>query len=272
MMGKQKTIGAIFSLLWLTFILFRSASAHEPIFGLGPHTTFQYGYALGMEFERSELGWANNMELLYGVTPDWAVTLVAPYLFSDDGRSAGFGDLIVRTKYRFYRKDMLGASRQAALHAGIKFPSGDVEKGLGAGVTDYFVGASFGYESRRHYFFSGVRYHVNGTYNGFDRGNAFRFNLAYGIRPWKLEYKQPDPVFILEVNGFSLGQSRFNGDIIRDSGGGALSVGPGFLFSYRNVMLKAGASIPVLEKFNNSTAKATTEYVLAIEMHMPPLK
>ena len=180
--------------------------------------------------------------------------------------------MTLRTKYRFYRKDMRGASSQAALHAGIKFPTGDADKRLGSGATDFFVGASFGYESRRHYFFTGARYHRNGTYNGLNRGDAARFNLAYGIRPWQLEYLQPDPVFILEVNGTIAGKKRLDERAIESSGGSVLRFGPGLLFSYRNVMLKVGVSIPVLDRLNNNLEKAATEYVLAIEMHLPPLR
>ncbi|MFQ5583230.1 MAG: hypothetical protein ACE5GL_02190, partial [Calditrichia bacterium] len=54
--------------------------AHEPLFGLGPHTTFQNGYGLESELEKNEFGWANHLELLYGITPDWAVTAAIPYL------------------------------------------------------------------------------------------------------------------------------------------------------------------------------------------------
>jgi len=271
-MFRAKVSRALLCLLVASFAMAIQARAHEPIFGLGPHTIYQYGYALGMEFEKSDFGWANNLELIYGVTPDWSLTVAAPYLLSNTGGSTGFGDFIVRSKYRFYRKDVRGASRQAALHAGVKFPAGDVKKGLGSGSTDFFAGVSLGYESRRHYFFSGARYYVNGTYQGFHPGNVLQFNLAYGIRPWLLEYKHPDAVFIIELHGSRAGRARANETAISESGGSVLRVGPGLLFSYRNVMLKAGVSIPVAEKFHSAAAKAATEYVLAIEMHMPPLK
>ncbi|MFQ5630758.1 MAG: cation transporter, partial [bacterium] len=159
---------------------------------------------------KGDHGWANHLELIYGLTPDWAMTVVTPYQFGEENKPSGFGDLILRTKYRFFRNDMRGASSQAALHAGIKFPTGDADKSLGSGTTDFFVGASFGYESRRHYFFTGARFHRNGIHTGLDRGDAVRFNLAYGIRPWQLEYQQPDPVFIVEVNGSILGKNRSN--------------------------------------------------------------
>ncbi len=248
------------------------ALAHEPIFGLGPHTMYQYGYAFSLELERGDQGWGNQLELLYGVTPDFSLTVVGPWLYADEQRGAGFGDMVVRGKYRFFRQDMYRASRQAALHGGIKFPSGNRDRQLGSGTTDFFVGASFGYESRRSYFFSGIRYHRNGTWQGFDRGDALRYNLAVGIRPWQLEYHQPDPVFILEVNGGINGRNKMSGQTISQSGGRYLSVGPGLLFSYRNIMYKAGVSVPVVQQFNDASRKASTEFLLAIEVHLPPIR
>jgi len=76
-------------------------------------------------------------------------------------------------------------------------------------------------------------------------GDALRFNLAYGIRPWQLEYLRPDPVFILEVNGTTAGKNRLEEKTAVNSGGSVIRFGPGPLFSYRNTMLKAGVSIPV---------------------------
>ncbi len=247
-------------------------AAHEPIFGLGPHTMYQYGYAFALELERGDRGWGNQLELLYGVTPDFSLTVVGPWLYADAQRGAGFGDVVIRGKYRFFRRDVFRASRQAALHAGIKLPSGNRERQLGSGTTDFFLGASFGYESRRSYFFSGVRYHRNGAWQGLDRGDALRYNLAVGIRPWQLEYYQPDPVFILEINGSVVGKNRYNGRTIAGSGGSHLSLGPGLLFSYRNIMYKAGVSIPVLQRFNDASRKAATEVLLAVEIHLPPLR
>ncbi len=37
------------------------ADAHEPLFGLGPHTVGKYSWALESEFERGEHGWFTVM-------------------------------------------------------------------------------------------------------------------------------------------------------------------------------------------------------------------
>lgn len=166
---------------------------------------------------------------------------------------------------------MPGASLQAALHSGVRFPTGDRQMNRGSGATDYFLGASLGYESRRHYFFAGTRYQINQTVNELERGNRLEFDLAYGIRPYKLEYLQPDPVLLVEFVGETTGKDRSNGVSDVNSGGSVISIVPGFLFSYRNVMLKAGIKIPIINKLNGRQESPDPEYVMGLEFHLPPL-
>ena len=238
--------------------------AHEPLFGLGPHTIYKYGYALETEFEKGSEGWANQLELIYGITADWAVTVSVPYLFYPGKQ--GMGNVTIRSKFRFFRNDLPGASKQAALHGGTALPSVN-----GTDATDFFLGLSYGYESRRHYFFSGMRYRFNGAEGKLKRGNILLLDAAYGIRPWLLEYLQPDPVFLLEINSQWQSKSVNDTQNIEASGGYIISLSPGLLFSYRNIMLKAGVKIPVINGLKNSLIKPDSEYILGLEFHFPPL-
>ncbi len=249
-----------------------SASAHEPLFGLGPHTVGQYAWALESELERGHEGWANHYELIYGITPDIAVTAALPYVFSRKGHGAGIGDLVLRGKYRFIRRDYRNGSDAFAFHGGIKLPTGSRSEHRGSGTTDYFLGLSFGRETRKHYAFADVRYNVNGTVDNLNRGNVLNVDAAYGIRPWQLEYKQPDLVVLLEVLGEISQRHALNGSEDPDSGGKILSVAPGFMFSYRNVMVKGGVKVPVLEKLNGVQESPDPEFILGVEFHMPPFK
>ncbi|MFQ6676103.1 MAG: hypothetical protein ACE5LH_07125, partial [Fidelibacterota bacterium] len=224
------------------------------------------------EFERGDEGWTTNYEILYGLTPDVAITLALPYHYSTDFRRPGVGDVVIRGKYRFIRRDILNASDQFAVHTGAKLPSGNRAENLGSGTTDFFVGVSFGHESRVHYAFAGVRYRVNGSLDDLNRGDVMNFDVAYGIRPWQLEYTDPDPVFLVEVLGRSARQTVQAGIRQQNTGGLTLGVAPGILFSYRNVMLKLGAKLPLLERLNGSQPNPGREFILAIDIHMPPLK
>lgn len=248
------------------------AFAHEPLFGLGPHTVGQYAWALESEFEHGHEGWANHYELIYGFTPDIAVTAALPYVFSGEDRKAGFGDLVLRGKYRFFRHDYLNGSDAFAFHWGIKFPTGSRAEHRGSGATDYFAGLSFGRETRRHYVFADIRYQIKGAVDNIERANVLNFDAAYGIRPWKLEYQQPDLVILGELLGEAAGKNSINGTADANSGGFVLSFAPGVLFSYRNMMLKGGVKFAVLENLNGFQEKPDPEFVFAIEFHMPPFK
>ncbi len=260
----------VFALILL--VLPGAVLAHEPLFGLGPHTIGQYSWAVESEFARNQAGWLNTYELLYGLTPDIAITGVFPYVFARDGRAPGFGDLVLRGKYRFVRQDFRGGSRAFALHLGVKFPTGNQQALRGTGAFDAFAGLSFGLESRRHYAFAGARYLLRGTSNNLQRGNVFRLEAAYGIRPWKLEYLQPDLVLLAEVLAETAGKNRIDNTADPNSGGFTLSVAPGALFSYRNVMFKAGVKIPMLNRLNGIQENPGAELILAVELHMPPFK
>lgn len=273
--GRPVRSAPVFLLIMTTGgapFLARTAVAHEPLFGLGPHSIGQYAWAVESEFEKGDEGWTNHYEVAYGITPDITVTTAFPYLFGAEGSQAGFGDLTFRAKYRFLRRDVLNASNAFALHGGIKLPTGNRLKGRGSGTRDGFVGLSFGHEGRANYAFAAVRYRINGGVLDVERGEVVNVEAAYGIRPWKLEYMQPDTVFLVEVIGELAGKN-FRARIEDpSSGGNTVSVAPGVLFSYRNVMLKGGVKIPVLEKLNGVQEKPGPEVVFAIEFHMPPFR
>ena len=249
-----------------------SASAHEPLFGLGPHTVGQYSWALESELERGELGWFNKYELIYGITPDFAVTAALPYVFSQEGKKSGLGDFVLRGKNRFLRRDFLNGSSAFALHWGVKFPTGSRSELRGSGTFDTFGGLSFGLESRKHYAFADIRYQVKGKVENIERGNVLNFDAAYGIRPLKLEYLQPDLVILGEILGEVGGKNSINGIDDANSGGFVLSFAPGVLFSYRNMMFKGGVKFAVLENLNGLQKKPDPEFVFAVEIHMPPFK
>ena len=128
-----------------------------------------------------------------------------------------------------------------------------------------------GYESRRHYFFASLRYRYNPATSALERGNVLKYDVAYGIRPWLLQYLQPDPVFLVELNGDSMGQNSLSGARDVNSGGTVLSISPGLLFSYRNIMLKAGVKIPVYNGLKGNQSLPGKLYVLGLEFHFPPL-
>jgi len=64
------------------------AYAHEPIFGLGPHTIFKGGIGVEAEIEGERSSGAGEVEteyvlqseIIYGITTDLSATLAVPYV------------------------------------------------------------------------------------------------------------------------------------------------------------------------------------------------
>lgn len=269
-----------FSCFTVTFV-----NAHEPIFGLGPHTIFKGGTGIEMEFEgekasgsgEKEREYVLHTEIIYGITADLAVTLAVPYFLdrkSDAGgverSSSGMGEILVRTKYRFWRKDSLGMQDAAAFIVGIKLPTGDDDKTpkLGSGSTDFLFGLTAARESLVWFYFGDIRYRLNTEGSGdLEKGDRFFVDLAIGIRPWLVDYLKPDLVVLAELNWETLMRNKLDGAHIEDSGGSLLFISPSFFFTYRNWAVKGGVQLPVYQYLYGEQPEVDYRFKLAIETH-----
>lgn len=77
---------------------------------------------------------------------------------------------------------------------------------------------------------------------------------------------------IIAFNIGTAGKNSINGTADANSGGFVLSLAPGVLISYRNMMFKGGVKFAVLENLNGLQKKPDPEFVFAVEFHMPPFK
>lgn len=271
--------------LIISLILFAlPASGHEPAFGLGPHTIYKGGIGLELEYEQSKKEgdgkkiFARNLhlEMIYGITEDLSFTLALPQInkskssYTSKVSSSGLGDITLRGKYRFYRKDSFGATRQIALISGIKTPTGSRsgKLALGSGSFDFLTGLAYGYESRLWYYFGDIRAKLNTAYMNDREGHTLFYDLAFGVRPFRTEYLSPDLVTLIELNGELEGKEKEDGLADNNSGGHILSVSPGALLSYRNIMLKLAVKLPVLQNLNGNQPEEKYEFVTGIEFHL----
>ena len=237
---------------------------HEPIFGVGPHTTWKGGWGLEMELESESGEQTIPVELLYGITERLTMTVALP--FSTPGAGSGVGDLGLRAKWRFATTFDREGSNALAVLGGVTIPRVGVV-GVRKGGPTAMLGLAAGRESRRWYFFAGARGIVRTSDNGIAPGDRVALNLAWGIRPRRTEFRAPDLVLLLETNGRYEGRTRVDGRLRRASGGRVLTVAPAFLLSVRNVMLKGGVELPVWDDFNDPLRSADATVVAAIELH-----
>lgn len=248
-----------------------SAAAHEPIFGVGPHTIFQGGVAIEVEGEFSEHEITNAYELAYGITPDLTVTSRLPlvYINEDDADRFGVGDALLRLKWRFLRIDSPGAQDSMAIVGGVKLPTASTagDRPLGTGSTDGLSALTYGHEGRRWYWWLDARYLLTTQGEGINRGDVFFSDAALGVRPWLLRYEEPDLVLLAEGNGRHIGTARTAGQDVPNTGGDIVTAGPAIFFTYRNYGLKAGVAVPVWWSLNGTEPDPGIEGVAALEGH-----
>ena len=123
-----------------------------------------------------------------------------------------------------------------------------------------------------------ARYMLNTTDgNGFRPGDVFKYDVAVGIRPIAAGYEAPDLVVLLELNGTYTRQPTFPASVtlaapsagLRESGN-KIGVGPGLIFTYKNIMLKAGLDFVLARESKRLPFGEETEFVFALETHLSP--
>ena len=187
----------------IVYLLSSVASAHDPIFGIGPHVLFKDGFEVAPETHVEKAGdeqvTETGVEITYGLTGDWAIGIELPYTDVDVGSASasGLGDISLFTKYRFWRNDTLGAQESGAVSLMFNTDTADGGRipALGTGATDIILGLTYGYEGRKWYRWASIRYRSNGENDGgLQRGDKVLFDLVGGVRFNPTGYLEPDTV------------------------------------------------------------------------------
>ncbi len=246
------------------------ALAHDPVFGLGPHTLFKGGTEVHVGFDRSEAGNRNetvsSLELAYGLTSNWTARIELPYVDRDSG-SSGISDMSIATKYRFWRRDSLGLQESSTVFLKIKPDTADNDRS--SGTTDSILGLAYGYEGRKWYRWTAVRYRFNGeTSDNLDRGDKLLIDLVGGIRFKQSAYLEPDWVWMLELNGEKTSKNELNGNRVGDSGGTEWFLSPGLMWTLRNFAIKTGVQFPVVSDLNGNQDESDYRARLEFEWHL----
>jgi len=247
-------------LLILMLINTMISFAHEPIYGLGPETLPKHLHAIEIgTFIRQgrleyELGYG------YGITQNLTVRIDA---LINNNAATSIQGVKIKTKFALWRKMSPGVLKRLTAIAAVKLPS--TTQYNSNKVMAYTLGLANGYESRKWYYFSDISYTYQQAKLGVQPGANLKYNLVGGIRPIKSDYLKPDLVLLVELNGEYRGVSRLNNVEIEKTNGNTLAVAPGFLFSYRNMMLKGGVQFGIAKTKNIKKFKPNA--VVTLEYH-----
>jgi len=255
----------------------QSAFAHDPVFSIGPHVLYKGGIETAIETARdksgnekeSELG----LEIVYGITGDWAAGIEVPFAFKDEGTesSNGLSDIQVFTKYRFWREDSLGLQESAAVMLAVNAENGDekTDPPLGNGATDIITGLTYGYEGLKWYRWASARYVLPGeNAAGLQLGNKWLLDFVSGWRPTPPEYTKPDTVWLLELNGEFTDKAELNNNSLANSGGTEWFVSPGIFWTMRNFAIKSGIQIPIASDLNGIQDESDYRFKATFEWHL----
>ncbi|HEX20040.1 MAG TPA: transporter [Acidiferrobacteraceae bacterium] len=265
------------SLMTITAILAGPAWAHDPIFGIGPHVLFKGGVEIAPEVHVSKQGDKREtelgVELTYGLTGDWSIGMELPYDKKEEGgiSTSGRGDASLFTKYRFWRHDTLGVQQSMAVLVKVKLDTADDNKNpaLGSGSRDTILGFTYGYEGRKWYRWAGIRHRHNGkNKTGLRRGDKWLLDLVGGIRFKPTGYREPDTVWLLELNGEYGQRAKDNGVTLANTGGTEWFLSPGIFWTKRNFAIKAGVQIPIASDLNGRQEKSDYRAKLILEWHL----
>jgi len=292
---RMRTIwnaGAVGGLVAVAVVLLPCgpARAHEPIFGLGPHTIYQGGVGITAGYDLTlrhgdDRVHASRLGLTYGVHEDVSLSLALPYVVLEgDADAHGFGDAVGQVKWRFWKDLAPRVIDSAALVLALQAPTGQAE--TSAGNTGYLLGLTAAREHLRYYVFGTLRYASFTLGLEGKPGDVFLYDLAVGVRPWIPEYEDPDLVLLVELDGAIMRPSRSDeheapsgttgtlscpttddpriGSACAAHSAGAtavpgsgadgtsytLSVAPEALLSWRNWMLKVGVQIPLWQRLD----------------------
>ncbi len=251
--------------------------AHDPVFGIGPHVLFKNGMEAALELRREKTGEGKKSglgaQVVYGITGNWAAGIDVPYATKEDAtdNSSGLADLQAFTKYRFWREDSLGLQESAAVMFAVNANNADekTDPPLGNGATDFITGLTYGYESIKWYRWASVRYLATGkNSNNLKLGNKWRIDFVGGWRPVPPEYKKPDTVWLLELNGEITDKTEQNGIAQVNSGGAEWFVSPGIFWTIRNFAIKSGIQIPVASNLNGTQDESDYRFKAVFEWHL----
>jgi len=212
----------------------------------------------------------------YGITSDWAIFGVLPYVdksleLTQSGvqrtRSTnGIGDLALFGRYTVFKDNVPGRTFRVAPFAGLELPTGEDDETdglgrlpasvqLGSGSVDPFGGIVATYQTLNFQLDAQASYRVNTEANDFEFGDVARFDASIQYRLWPRTLGSGVPGFlygVFEGNLIHQNKNRSNDSKDPNSGGTTLFLVPGLQYVTQRWIVEAGVQIPVIQDLHGT--------------------
>jgi len=213
--------------------------------------------------------------VVYGVTARLNLFAIVPYVDKElqvttpAGRvtrgATGLGDVTTFVKARVWTADGPGWTRRLSLIGGVKWPTGDFDRGdglgplprplqPGSGSLDPLAGAIFTWQTLGGQVDVDTIYRHNTQRDGFEAGDLLTYDLAAQLRLWPRKLPSTGvPSYlnaVLELNGRWSSKDKVSGTTNPDSGGHTLFLSPGLQWVSTRWLFEAGVQIPLLQDLN----------------------
>lgn len=189
--------------------------------------------------------------MVYGISDKMSILVTVPYAVSyREGpvKRSRFEDSYAQLEYAYYSKSTKTYSDQATVLANISLPTGTLKfPATGVGSPSFFLGTTFNRSAVDWFAFTSHGVILTTSRDGIKVGNSVLYQGGLGrniadTHGWIFAW-------MVELDGFYLGQSKGQGLVDRDSGGNIIFATPSLWASNKHFIFQFGAGLPVSQHF-----------------------
>jgi hypothetical protein len=243
------------------------ASGHGPVFGAATPTLGKGGWSFDQAWMgRTGDGSDNHEQLLrsmisFGITERLQISGSLPIALTSSGHMpmgrmtsmmSSNREFEALVGWRFHSRPIgQGARFESTAYVGGTVPLESRRAGIRTAPSAY-TSIATGYASRAHYFWVGGGYQRHSEDSGDRLGAVKSYSVVYGYRPpaLRLDYPKPDLRFFVEAVGEVTGRARHNNDVMADTGGHVVMIGPTVLLLYKAYGVEGGVQFPAYQRTN----------------------
>ena len=261
----------------------RAQSGHGPVYGLATPTLAKGDWSLEMaamsRFAGDKSRTMFRPMIEYGITEDLQVSYSMPMpVYVEQGvaapvrtvaRMTATPDVEFTIGWRFHRQgNDVGSRLESTAYLGFLYPTDAVRAGIRT-TPGVYLAAATGYASRSIYAWVGGLYqrYMSPVGQTADHlGDLAMYSLVVGYRPpfFRHDFPRPDWRLFVEAVGEYVASDELAGQVVSNTGGHRIFVGPTLLGLYGGWGISGGPMFPVYLDLNGSQDRDRVRLVVNV--------